>query len=66
VSLFQRVEEEELISRIIPEDQKDGVRQRLLLFLEEPDFAVCPPWATSMLMVDCSPAIILTRLDSPY
>jgi hypothetical protein len=26
--------------RIIPEGQKDGVRQRLLVFLEEPDFAV--------------------------
>jgi len=25
---------------IIPENQKDGVRQRLLVFLEEPDFAV--------------------------
>jgi hypothetical protein len=30
------------MGRIIPEDQKDGVRQRLLVFLEEPDFAVCP------------------------
>jgi hypothetical protein len=29
------------MGRIIPEDQKDGVRQRLLVFLEEPDFAVC-------------------------
>jgi len=27
--------------RLIPEDQKDGVRQRLLAFLEEPDLAVC-------------------------
>lgn len=30
--------------RIIPDDQKDGVRQRLLAFLEEPDFAVRPPY----------------------
>ena len=32
--------EGELMGRIIPEAQKDGVRQRLLVFLEEPDFAV--------------------------
>jgi hypothetical protein len=28
--------------RLIPEDQKEGVRQRLLAFLEELDFSVCP------------------------
>jgi len=47
------------MGRIIPEDQKDGVRQRLLVFLEEPDFAVCSLspitalYRSRKLIVDC-------------
>jgi hypothetical protein len=42
---------QELMGRIIPEDQKDGVRQRLLVFLEEPDFAVCPSFLICLIRV---------------
>ena len=39
------------MSMIIPEAQKDGVRQRLLVFLEEPDLAVCRfPFNTAQIL----------------
>jgi hypothetical protein len=57
------------MDRIIPEDRKDGVRQRLLVFLEEPDFAVRPsfPFAQFVLenlIVDCPTPTLTPRVRS--
>jgi hypothetical protein len=58
------------MGRIIPEDQKDGVRQRLLVFLEEPDFAVCPlspinaHFISQSLIVDCPTPTLTPRVRS--
>jgi hypothetical protein len=58
------------MGRIIPEDQKDGVRQRLLVFLEEPDFAVRPlspvaaHLASQELIVDRPTSTLTPRVRS--
>jgi len=58
------------MGRIIPENQKDGVRQRLLVFLEEPDFAVrlfyhnLAESTLGKLIVDCPTPTLTPRLDS--
>jgi len=56
--------------RLIPEDQKEGVRQRLLAFLEEPDFSVRRPRQIIrdevVLMIDRPTSIVIAGNYSSY